>query len=44
MIHVLLVLLAFLCSLLAAFGVKGKTVDLLPLGLAFWFLSLLIAR
>lgn len=42
-IHALLILLAFICSLLSTFGV-GARVNLLALSLTLFFLSLLIAR
>jgi hypothetical protein len=41
-IHLLLLLLAFVCFLLAAIGVNSPRVSLTPLGLALWVLSLLL--
>jgi hypothetical protein len=40
-IHMLLMVAAFICFVLAAIGVSSK-VQLTPLGLAFWVLSILI--
>ena len=41
-IDLVLVLLAFLCFTLAAFGVASPRVQLTPLGLALWMLSLIL--
>lgn len=41
-IHLVLLLLAFICLMLAAVGVQTPRVNLVALGLAFWMLSLLI--
>jgi hypothetical protein len=41
-IDVLLLILGFICFVLAAFGVSPPRVSLTPLGLALWVLSLLI--
>lgn len=41
-IHLLLLILAFICFILAAFGVPTNRVNTLGLGLAFWVLTLII--
>ena len=41
-LHLLLLLLAFVCFVLAALGVSSPRVGLLPLGLALWVLALLL--
>lgn len=41
-LHLLLLLLAFVCFVLAALGVNSPRVSLLPLGLALWVLALLL--
>jgi hypothetical protein len=41
-LHFLLLVLAFICFVLAAFGVNLGRVGLLPLGLACWVLTLLV--
>jgi hypothetical protein len=41
-LHTLLLILAFLCLVLAALGVQTSRVNLLAAGLAFWVLSLLL--
>ena len=42
-VHVILMLLAFICLLLAALGVNAPRVNLGWLGLAFWALSIILA-
>lgn len=41
-INLLLLILAFVCFLLAALNIPSSRVSLTPLGLAFWVLSILI--
>jgi hypothetical protein len=41
-LHSLLMILAFVCLVLAAFEVKSSRVNLQAAGLAFWVLSLLL--
>lgn len=41
-IHLVLLLLAFICFVIAALGVPSPRVNLLALGLALWVLDLLI--
>lgn len=42
MLNMLLLVLAFVCFVFASFGVRTSRVELVPLGLAFWVLSLLV--
>ena len=41
-IDLVLIVLALVCFVCAAFGVPSSRVSLVPAGLAFWMLSLLI--
>ena len=41
-LHILLFVLAFVCFLAAAVGVPSTRVGLVPLGLAFWVLALIV--
>lgn len=43
-ISLILLVLAFVCELLAALGVGAPRFNLIAGGLAAWFLSLLLAR
>lgn len=40
--HTILIAVAFVCELLAAAGIPQSSVNLMALGLAFFFLSLLV--
>lgn len=40
-VHLLLLILAFVCFALATAGVNGR-VNLIPLGLALWVLTLIV--
>lgn len=42
-LHLVLLLLAFLCVTLAAFDLRAPRVNLFALGVAFWLLDLLLA-
>ena len=41
-LHLVLLLLAFVCFVLAAFDVRAPRVNLLALGLTLWILTLLV--
>lgn len=41
-IHLLILLLAFLCFVLSAIGVPSSRVNLQSLGLALWILTMLV--
>jgi hypothetical protein len=42
-VHLILLLLAFICFVLAALGVRTPRLELVALGLALWVLALLLA-
>lgn len=44
MLTLILLILALVCFVLAALQVPSPRVGLLPLGLAFWVLSLILGR
>lgn len=44
MFSLILLVFAFACFALAAFGVSSPRVSLVPLGLAFWVATLLVGR
>ena len=41
-VHLILLLIAFICFLLTALGVSAPRINLLGLGLALWVLAVLI--